>query len=52
VPDFNALLLRQPVKEGLNNCIHLLGQRGGRVCMVEAVLGTNLVNNTEVSDQR
>jgi hypothetical protein len=51
VPDFNAQLLRQPVKEGLNNCIHLLGQAGGRVCMVEAVLGTNLVNNTEVSDK-
>jgi hypothetical protein len=49
---FNAQLLRQPVKEGLNNCIHLLGDGGGRICMVEAVLGTNLVNNTEVSHRK
>jgi hypothetical protein len=51
VPDYNSQLLQQPVKEGLNNCFHLLGQGGGRICMVEAVLGTNLVNNTEVRRQ-
>ncbi|KAF6266055.1 hypothetical protein COO60DRAFT_640959 [Scenedesmus sp. NREL 46B-D3] len=51
LPEASMQLRRQPAKQGLSNCIHLLGRGGGRVCMVEAVLGTNLVNNTEVRAQ-
>jgi hypothetical protein len=41
-------LLKLPLREGNANCIHLRGAGGGRICMVEAVLGSSLINNPEV----
>lgn len=41
-------LQRLPVAPGDSQCIHLRGSGGGRVCIVQAVLGTQLINNNQV----
>jgi hypothetical protein len=38
-----------PKVKGHSNCMHLLGPAGGRVCIVEVVLGTSLVGNPAVA---
>jgi hypothetical protein len=42
-------LQRLPVAPGDSQCIHLRGSGGGRVCIVQAVLGSQLINNNQVS---
>jgi hypothetical protein len=41
-------LQRLPVAPGDSQCIHLRGQGGGRVCIVQVVLGSQLINNNQV----
>jgi len=38
-------LANLPKVKGHSNCIHLLGPAGGRVCIIEVVLGQYLTNN-------
>eukprot|EP00878_Enallax_costatus_P004577 GHUV01004818.1.p1 GENE.GHUV01004818.1~~GHUV01004818.1.p1 ORF type:complete len:331 (+),score=42.07 GHUV01004818.1:54-995(+) len=42
-------LYNLPVSPGQSKCFHLLGDGGGRVCMVHVVLGTSLVNNPQIA---
>jgi hypothetical protein len=41
-------LQRLPVEPGDSQCIHLRGPGGGRVCIVQVVLGSQLVGNSQV----
>jgi hypothetical protein len=42
-------LYNLPAAPGQSKCFHLQGKGGGRVCMVHAVLGTSLVDNSQVA---
>lgn len=46
-PDSNAVqqLYNLPAAPGQSKCFHLIGQGGGRVCMLHVVLGEYLVAN-------
>jgi hypothetical protein len=38
-------LANLPKVKGYSNCMHLLGAAGGRICIIEVVLGTYLTGN-------
>jgi hypothetical protein len=41
-------LFNLPERSGFQKCLHLLGPGGGRICIVEVVLGTSFVGNSQV----
>lgn len=42
-------LFNLPERSGFQKCLHLLGPGGGRICIVEVVLGTSFVGSKQVS---
>lgn len=43
-------LVNLPKAKGYSNCLHLLGPFRGRVCIIEVVLGTSLLDNAAVAE--
>ena len=41
-------LFNLPERSGFQKCLHLMGPGGGRICIVEVVLGTSFVDNNKV----
>lgn len=41
-------LANLPKVKGYSNCLHLLGAAGGRICIIEVVLGNYLTANSEL----
>jgi hypothetical protein len=41
-------LFNLPERSGFQKCLHLMGPGGGRICIVEVVLGTSFVGNKKV----
>jgi hypothetical protein len=41
-------LFNLPERNGYQKCLHLMGPGGGRICIVEVVLGTSFVGNKKV----
>jgi hypothetical protein len=39
---------KQPAADGVSNCFHLIGDGGGRICIIHVALTSSLVNSTEV----
>jgi hypothetical protein len=42
-------LFNLPERSGFQKCLHLMGPGGGRICIVEVVLGTSFANSDRVS---
>jgi hypothetical protein len=51
-PELLQQLQQLPAAPGQTYCLHLTGALGGRVCLVHVVLGTSLLNSTEVRFKR
>jgi hypothetical protein len=42
-------LFNLPERSGFQKCLHLMGPGGGRICIVEVVLGTSFVGNDKIA---
>jgi hypothetical protein len=43
-------LFNLPERSGFQKCLHLMGPGGGRICIVEVVLGTSFVDNNKIAE--